>query len=39
MRRIARGEAPDLGLGVRARSAAILIRDGVRAVLRRWREG
>jgi 2,4-dienoyl-CoA reductase-like NADH-dependent reductase (Old Yellow Enzyme family) len=34
MRRIASGEAPDLDLGVRA-----LIRDGVRAVLRRWREG
>jgi 2,4-dienoyl-CoA reductase-like NADH-dependent reductase (Old Yellow Enzyme family) len=36
MRRIARGEAPDLTLGVRARTGAILVRDAVRGTIRRW---
>jgi hypothetical protein len=38
MRRIARGEAPDLTLGVRARTGAILVRDALRAIARRWRQ-
>lgn len=36
MQRIAAGQAPDLALGVRARTTGILVRDGVRAIFRRW---